>query len=67
VTLAWEPLLFTTAGSRTLSLRFYNNDVCRHFRIVAEGMDEKGRLLHLEEVIGANGPEAGGGPGVKKP
>lgn len=53
VTLDWVPLLSTTDSTRSLPLRFYNNDLCRHFRIVVEGMDEEGRLLHFERIVDA--------------
>jgi hypothetical protein len=51
VTLLWSPLLYSTPQSRTVPVRFYNNDACSRFRIVVEGMDEDGRLLHLEQVV----------------
>lgn len=54
-TLTWAPFLFTSAKSQTVPVRFYNNDACRHFRIVAEGIDEDGKLLHLEQVVDASG------------
>ncbi len=50
-TLAWSPFLFNSPKTQTIPVRFYNNDECRHFRIVAEGMDESGKLLHLERVV----------------
>jgi hypothetical protein len=53
ITLAWKPFLFTGGGRQTVPVRFYNNDECRHYRLVAEGMDENGKLLHFEQVIGA--------------
>jgi hypothetical protein len=51
VTLAWNPLLTTSDSARSIPVRFYNNDVCRHYRVVVEGMDERGRLLHFERVV----------------
>lgn len=53
-TLAWSPFLFNSPKTQTVPVRFYNNDACQHFRIVVEGMDESGKLLHLERVVGAH-------------
>ncbi|TDX00412.1 hypothetical protein [Dinghuibacter silviterrae] len=51
-TLDWAPYLFSSARNLQVPVRFYNNDACTRFRIIAEGMDEEGRLLHLEQVVG---------------
>jgi hypothetical protein len=53
ITLDWKPYLFSGGGRQTIPIRFYNNDECRHYRLVAEGVDENGKLLHFEQVIGA--------------
>jgi len=53
ITLNWEPYLFSSPKVRTLPVRFYNNDACKHYRIIVEGMDENGKLLHLEQVVGS--------------
>jgi hypothetical protein len=45
--------LFSSPKVRTLPVRFYNNDACKHYRIIVEGMDENGKLLHLEQVVGS--------------
>jgi len=52
ITLDWAPFLFAGRGNQTIPIRFYNNDESKHFRIVAEGVDENGKLLHLEQVVG---------------
>lgn len=54
-TLLWSPYLFTKGASQTIPLRFYNNDACKHFRIIAEGIGEDGKLLHFERVVDAAG------------
>ena len=51
LTLNWQPALFLNDSTRDARILFYNNDHCRRFRIVAEGMDASGRLLHFERVI----------------
>lgn len=54
-TLLWSPYLFTRGASQTVPVRFYNNDACRHIRIIAEGIGEDGKLLHFERVVDAGG------------
>jgi hypothetical protein len=55
ITLDWLPYLFAGPGVDQLPIRFYNNDAAQHIRIVAEGFDESGKLLHFEKVIEAPG------------
>ncbi|HTJ12855.1 MAG TPA: hypothetical protein VL547_12545 [Dinghuibacter sp.] len=62
-TLAWSPFLFTSGTSHTVPVRFYNNDECKHVRIVVEGIDEDGKLLHFERVVDATGSGAVASPG----
>jgi hypothetical protein len=52
ITLDWLPYQFSGPGLGPVPIRFYNNDACRHIRIVAEGMDEDGKLLHFEQIVG---------------
>jgi hypothetical protein len=49
-TLYWNPDL-TADSSNKIHFHFYNSDHARRFRIVAEGMDQQGRLIYFEEVI----------------
>jgi hypothetical protein len=51
-TLYWNPKLYTNAGENCIRVNFYNNDVSRKFKIVLEGIDNKGRLIFLEKKIG---------------
>lgn len=48
-TLYWNPELKVKNGKATIE--FYNDDVCKKFRIVIEGMDANGKLLHVEKEI----------------
>jgi hypothetical protein len=52
-TLYWNPSLQPTAAeARTISVEFYNNDISKKFRIVVEGFDATGKLIHLEKWVG---------------
>jgi hypothetical protein len=53
ITLNWIPFLYSGGGRQTVPIHFYNNDECKHYRLVAEGVDENGKLLHFEQVVGA--------------
>lgn len=50
-TLYWNPFVFTDAGTHAAKLEFYNNDVSKKLRIVVEGMNATGRLVHVEKII----------------
>lgn len=50
-TLYWNPMVITTAKNHTVRLPFYNNDISTSFRIIVEGVDNNGRLIHIEKVI----------------
>jgi hypothetical protein len=51
ITLDWLPYVFAGPGVDSIPIRFYNNNNCRSVRIIAEGIDENGHLLHMEKVI----------------
>ena len=53
ITLDWKPYLFSDGTKQNIPIHFYNNDACKHYRLVAEGVDENGKLLHFEQLIGA--------------
>lgn len=51
-TLYWNPELFTGNGSNTVQLKFYNNDSGKKYRIIVEGFDSNGKLVHIEKESG---------------
>lgn len=53
-TVYWNPDVFTDAGTRSVKLQFFNNDFSRRLRIVVEGFDAQGRLIHTEKIIGSD-------------
>jgi hypothetical protein len=50
-TLYWDPLVFVNPSKRVHKIEFYNNDISKAFRVIVEGIDDKGRLTRLEKVI----------------
>ena len=52
-TLYWNPSLYLDKGRRRLRLKFYNNDFTKHFRLVMEGINAEGKVIHVEKVVGA--------------
>lgn len=50
-TLYWNPNLQTNKVKRTISIPFYNSDLTHKIRIILEGFNEDGKLIHLEKII----------------
>ena len=50
-TLLWNPWINLDKTNKKAIIRFYNNDVTQAFRIVLEGMDSKGKLVHISQVL----------------
>lgn len=50
-TLYWNPMIETSAGQKTVKLKFYNNDVTKAFRIVVQGFTKNGLLTHFVQVM----------------
>jgi hypothetical protein len=51
-TLYWNPEIFSESRSGNVQLKFFNNDYSKKFKIVLEGFDSQGRLIHIEKIIG---------------
>jgi hypothetical protein len=51
-TLYWNPEIYLDDQTRSVRLNFYNNDFSKRFRIILEGFDAKGRLIHIDKIIG---------------
>jgi hypothetical protein len=51
VTLYWNPYVFTDKENGTIKLEFYNNDFTKKLRVIMEGFDVQGRLVHFERII----------------
>ena len=51
-TLYWNPDVYTDSETKSVKLNFYNNDFSKKFKVVVEGFDANGKLIHVEKVIG---------------
>jgi hypothetical protein len=50
-TLYWNPNIVMDNEKREYLIKFYNNDVTRKFKIVLEGMNFDGKLVHIEKAL----------------
>ncbi|MEI7734375.1 MAG: hypothetical protein WCI49_02865 [Ferruginibacter sp.] len=50
-TLYWQPYIITNKENPAASFSFYNNDITTRFKVVIEGMNEEGKLIHIEKII----------------
>ncbi|MEP7254153.1 MAG: hypothetical protein ABI666_00185 [Ferruginibacter sp.] len=50
-TLLWLPYIITDAANRKIPIPFYNNDLTKRMRIVLEGINEEGKMIHIEKII----------------
>ncbi|HLX94081.1 MAG TPA: hypothetical protein VKR32_20500 [Puia sp.] len=50
-TLYWNPNLQTDATHRQLNFSFYNNDSCRRFRVIVEGIDSHGSIMRIDRFF----------------
>ena len=48
-TIYWNPELKLKEGKGLIE--FYNDDICKKFKIIIEGIDANGKLLHLEKLV----------------
>ncbi|MBC7874779.1 MAG: hypothetical protein H7Y01_12325 [Ferruginibacter sp.] len=51
-TLYWNPDVYTDTETKSLKMNFFNNDFSKRFKVVVEGFDAAGKLVHLEKIIG---------------
>lgn len=51
-TLYWNPDVYTDLETKTLKFNFFNNDFSKKFKVVVEGFDANGKLVHIEKIIG---------------
>ncbi len=54
-TLYWNPAVYLDKSRKRVRIKFYNNDITKHFRLVMEGINTDGKMIHVEkEIEGAN-------------
>jgi len=50
-TLLWNPVIRTDNANKKVKIVFYNNDISNSFRVVLEGMDNEGKMLHYSKFF----------------
>jgi hypothetical protein len=50
-TLYWQPYIVTSKANHKVPVTFYNNDFSSKLRIVIEGINDDGKLVHIEKEI----------------
>ncbi len=53
-TLYWEPFIILGKNKKRFKFQFYNSDITKRFRLVLEGINDAGKLVHVEKLIGGN-------------
>lgn len=51
ITLLWLPNIITNSSNRKIPITFYNNDFSKKLRIVLEGINDEGKMVHIEKII----------------
>ncbi len=50
-TLLWQPYILTNAANRKIQVTFYNNDFSKKLKLVLEGINDEGKMIHIEKFI----------------
>ncbi len=50
-TLLWMPNIITNSSNIKIKIPFFNNDFTKKFRVVLEGINEEGKMIHIDRVI----------------
>jgi hypothetical protein len=50
-TLYWNPLLKAEGSQKRISFSFYNSDNAKRLKVILEGINGDGKLLHVEKMI----------------
>jgi hypothetical protein len=50
-TLYWNPYIVLENGQKDFNVLFYNSDNAKRFKIVLEGVNQNGGLLHIEKIL----------------
>ena len=50
-TLLWQPYILTDAANKKIQVTFYNNDLSKKLRLVLEGINDAGKMVHIEKII----------------
>ncbi len=50
-TLYWNPFIILDKTKKRFKFQFFNNDITSRFRVVMEGINDEGKLVHVEKVM----------------
>jgi hypothetical protein len=50
-TLYWNPYILLENGKKEINVSFYNSDNAKRFKIVLEGVNQNGGILHFEKIL----------------
>ena len=50
-TLYWNPSIYLDKSKRRIRVQFYNNDITKRFRLILEGINADGKLIHVEKEV----------------
>lgn len=50
-TLLWNPWISLDKENKKTKISFYNNDLTHKFRLILEGMDNEGKLVHFSKLL----------------
>ncbi len=51
ITLLWLPYITTDAVTQKLPVTFYNNDFSKKLKVVLEGINDEGKMVHIEKTL----------------
>jgi hypothetical protein len=51
ITLLWVPYILTDAANMKVPITFYNNDFSKKLKMVLEGVNAEGKLIHVEKLL----------------
>lgn len=54
-TVYWNPAVYLDKTRKRVRLKFYNNDITKRFRVVMEGINADGKMIHVEKEV-SDGP-----------
>ena len=46
-TLHWNPNIIFEAGTRSIDIEYYNNDISKKHMVVIKGINEKGEMFEI--------------------
>jgi hypothetical protein len=50
-TIYWNASMITDSKNQKLKFSFFNNDYSHSFRVIMEGMDSEGKLVHFSKLL----------------